>query len=890
MGEINTYNHSFIIGKVSNRGLARIDLERMRLGAEEQQNLLPSSIGAAQVRGGLEYMGITTYNNQPAVIRTFKRSINDIARLEFTANTLRVIVSNTVITRPSVTSTVADGDFSALTGWTDISTGTATAAATSGELVLNAVATGNVAGVRQLVTTASANIEHAIRIVVSRGPVNLKVGSSSGGIEYMGDITIGTGTHSLSFTPTGSYYVEFTNKKEIDKKVDSCVIESAGDMLLPTPWALDDLRLIRMDESIDVLFVAKENVAHKKIERRGTRSWSIVEYSPDDGPFTLGKTADITLTPGALSGNTTLTASQPFFKAGHLPALFRLFHGSQTVEASIAAENTFSNTIKVTGVAAARAFIMTLTGTFSGTVTLQKSFTSESSGFSTHATYTAPTTKNIDDGLDNAIVWWRIGFETGNYTSGTAEVNLSYTGGSGNGICRTTAITSTTVAQVEVLDQFSAITASDIWYEGEWSALRGYPSAVSFFDGRLAWVGLDKFIASESDAFESYNPEETGDAKAIIRNLATGGGIQNPKWMLPLLRLIIGTESAEIPARASSFDEPLTATNISFKDASTQGSANVQALKVGSVGLFVQHYGKRVYETKYDFQNNDYNIEDATILSEDIAGSSTFVDAATQSQPEPRQWFLRADGKVELLVFNRIEEGIIGWNDFVTDGAVYGVSVEPGATQDDVYMVVGRTIGGVVKYYHERLASDADAKGATITTMPDSFVRGNNPGGSTMLTGLGHLEGRDVVVWADGAPVAGTFTVTGAATFVPSPVTDWVAGIDWTWKYKSARLAYATNGTAMEQPKIVDHIGLVMENVQHGAVKYGPTFTDLIDMPVSDDFQPVSTDKFWSKFDRPLFAFDGTWDTDSRICLQGSASKGPATLLGIVIGITANDT
>jgi hypothetical protein len=45
VGRINTYFHSFAIGQHDSTALARVDLERMRLAAEEQTNLMPLAVG-----------------------------------------------------------------------------------------------------------------------------------------------------------------------------------------------------------------------------------------------------------------------------------------------------------------------------------------------------------------------------------------------------------------------------------------------------------------------------------------------------------------------------------------------------------------------------------------------------------------------------------------------------------------------------------------------------------------------------------------------------------------------------------------------------------------------------------------------------------------------------
>jgi hypothetical protein len=110
--------------------------------------------------------------------------------------------------------------------------------------------------------------------------------------------------------------VEFKSRLKRQVLVDSCTIEAAGAMVVETPWLEADLRKIRHDQSGDIIFVACDGYQQRKIERRATRSWSVVRYQANDGPFRIENTGTTTITPSGLSGNITLTASAPLFKAG----------------------------------------------------------------------------------------------------------------------------------------------------------------------------------------------------------------------------------------------------------------------------------------------------------------------------------------------------------------------------------------------------------------------------------------------------------------------------------------------------------------------------------------------------------------------------------------------
>jgi hypothetical protein len=100
--------------------------------------------------------------------------------------------------------------------------------------------TGPDAAIRtQQVTVAAPdqNVEHALRIVVNRGPVTLRVGSGAATDDYINETVLGTGTHSLAFTPAGDFYIQLLNRRIPASIVASCAVEAAGAMTIATPWS-----------------------------------------------------------------------------------------------------------------------------------------------------------------------------------------------------------------------------------------------------------------------------------------------------------------------------------------------------------------------------------------------------------------------------------------------------------------------------------------------------------------------------------------------------------------------------------------------------------------------------------------------------------------------------
>jgi hypothetical protein len=886
---------NFNRGIISRLGLARVDLDRTRLSAEEMTNWLPRVLGSMSIRPGREYLG-NTRNNARAKAFTFIFAADDTARLEITTGALRVWVDDELVTRVAVTAAITNGTFTSnLTGWTDNDeAGAASTWLTGGYAALLGTGT-NAAILDQEVTVNEAGTQHALRIVIQRGPIILRVGSTSGGDEYITETTLGTGTHSLTLTPTGNFHIRLMNRRSFTSLVDSVAIESAGTLELSVPWLEADLSKIRVSQSGDVIYAACDGYQQRKIERRDGNSWSVVLYEPETGPFRNVNSTPITLTPSGLTGDVTLTASKAFFRTTHVGALFRIQSTGQTVTESINAADTFSDPIRVAGVEGQRLFGITIAGTFTATVTLQYSV-GEPGNWVDVTTYTTEQSTSYDDGLDNQIIYYRIGVKAGEFTSGPVDVTLSYTSGSIIGIARVTAFTSTTVVSAVVLQDFGAITASSDWWEGAWSDRRGWPSAVTLYESRL-WKGSrDQIYGSIVDAYEDFDDEFEGDAGPINRSIGEGP-VETINWMLPLNRLLIGTLSNSAPiaaikmegvnvlsGRSSSFDEPLTPTNFNLKSASASG-------------FFVDRSRQRLIGLNFDINESDYKPEDMSVAAPDL-NDAGIAGIAIQYRPDIRIHCWRDDGTVGAMVHDK-GENVICWCENDTDGEIEDVSILPGVPEDQVYYIVKRTVNGSTVRFHEKWSLESECRGRPVGKLADAHVVYSGVG-TTTITGLSHLEGEEVVCWgwntatpftdAEGNAIGrdfGTFTVTGGQiTGLSAEVTNACVGLGYTARYKSAKQAFAAAmGTPLNQPKKIDHLGLILADTHAKGIEYGANFDELDEMPDYEEEAAVDEDTVHENYDQRMLEFDGDWSTDSRFCLQATAPR-PVTVLAVSVSMT----
>jgi len=911
---IKVYHHALNCGVFDVDKLHRVDLERLRLAAEIQENLLCDAIGKAFPRPGTKYCATCDNGTTRVEPIPFIAGTEDAFILEMSDLTVRVLDcdTDTMVTRNAVSDTVG-----AFATWTTATMSGQTSSTAGSKLTLSARGKGASASGTVSVAAGSLGTERALRIVVERGPVRFRLGSTSGGVDLLPNTQeqiLRTGYHSIAFTPAATpYYIQILNDEPINRIVSSVSIEAAGVMELPTPWPHTQLKSLRFDQSLDVMYLAAGGAyAPKRIERRGDTSWSIVNEQSDDGPFFASASADLTMTPGALQGNTTLTASRDFFKSTHVGALFRVTHEGQKVTQYLAGANQFTDPIMLSGITETnfeeRKFTTAISGTWVGTLKHFRSFDGEFGDYleyrreqaSATIAITGNATYTNDDNDDNAEVWVKVGFDNAGYTSGEAAISLTYQGGGGYGICRVVEYVSATVVNVEVLRPFKGTHATKQWREGRYSALNGYPAAVLLNDGRLIWAGSDQFDASISDAYSSYDETFGGDAGPISRSIALGGR-NEAVWMLGLSSPMIGCDSRIANARASSLDEKITPTNFSMKTAGKVGAANIRPVELADDrGLFVASGGRMIYEIVWSSEKGRYVVSPFTKLTSRLFRGGIEAMAA-QTLPDQRIWITTTDGDMVCIVFEPTQQVLAAHIPISTGSDTdffEGVAVVPGDEQDRVYVTVKRVVNGVTVRYLEKMALDREIEIDDVTKMMDSHI--TVAAHAAAITGLDHLEGRTVVAWADGEPVVDgdgdtiEYVVASGGITLPAVVTTGACiGLPYEIRYKCARLAYGVQGaTPMLSNMAVTAVGLMLQDYIRSGVKYGTvrgnnTFSATWDLPgINSATQDTAAESApgTDEMDEYPLSTDSPISLDTRVCVSGASPK-PWTLTSLVLAI-----
>ena len=157
---------------------------------------------------------------------------------------------------------------------------------------------------------------------------------------------------------------------------------------------------------------------------------------------------------------------------------------------------------------------------------------------------------------------------------------------------------------------------------------------------------------------------------------------------------------------------------------------------------------------------------------------------------------------------------------------------------------------------------------------------------TSLVTGLAHLEGMAVDIWADMA-YRGSQVVSGGQVTLSSPASRIFVGLGYTSVWKSLKLAYgATKGTAINQSKKVTHMGVLLDR-SSDTIMMGDTPGKLKKLVKLQQGSVLGgAQRFFSG--EAHETFEGTFDVDPRIILA-TANPGPATIKAIVPNIQVNE-
>jgi len=506
---------------------------------------------------------------------------------------------------------------------------------------------------------------------------------------------------------------------------------------IPTPYAVADLTnddgsfALRYVQSNDVIYIAHGSYPPQKLSRFSATNWTLAEVDFTTTPFAEMNTTAVTMRASAATGSVTLTASSATFTSDMVGQYVYLQEKDvRDVEQWEAAKAVLLNDLRRSDGKNYQALNAGTTGTVKPT---------HSSG----AAY---------DG-DGAVQWQFLD--------------------PGYGIAKITAFTNSTNVTATVISRIpdGAVNpnVSTRWALQAWNDTDGWPEAVTFFRERLVFARTDTMWFSVSADFENFSYQIDGVVTAdagFDRRLSSDRA--NPiRWLSPGDVLLVGTLGDEWAITEATTTDAFGPANCKTKRQSTYGSNKVLPVRVGNDTLFVQKSARKVRAMAFRFEEDGFKSPDVTAFASHIT-KPAIVDMAFQQEPWSTVWAARSDGVLVGLTFDR-EQEVVAWHRHPFSGGVVECVESipsPDGTRDDLWLIVRYTVSGATKRYIAYLGVEDDEAGTVAQedwAYSDMMLQYSGAA-ATNITGLDHLEGKEVWILADGGSHPNQTVTAGAIT------------------------------------------------------------------------------------------------------------------------------
>ena len=614
------------------------------------------------------------------------------------------------------------------------------------------------------------------------------------------------------FSDDEKYIIAFSNTRiEIfqisptDGSVSS-IQSLTGQSWLVNTTSAPYLEEITFAQQGDLMFICHNTFQTRILERTGLTTFTISTFNFDtsrDGndifqPYFSFQPLGMTITASNTSGSVTLTTSANYFVSGHVGV--DLLIGETRC--------------RITGFTSATQVTATVGGTLRQQLEIDSIKTFEGSG-----------TVRVTKALHGLAVGASVTFERSGAVGGIANSNI-------NGARTITAVpdentfeftaggsaTATSSAIGGGSPRIVTGAATTEFSEQSYSALRGYPAAVTFHQNRLWFGGTlsqpDGIWGSKSGLFFNFDVGDAEDNDALDLT-ANVGEIFSIRHLVSNRDLQIFTTGAElfIPTVQG---KPVTPANAQIRRQTPFGSSFVKPTVFDGATLFIQKTGSALREFLFTDAESAYTSVAVSGLAPhlilDPVQQTSIKGALNRS--ESYAFLINNDGTIAVFYSVRGDQKA-GWSLWDTQGLWHSIC----AVHERLFVVCARDDGsGTTKLFLEEFQDD----------MPMDFCD-TFSGSASVFGSLGsHFANNAVVKATNGNDFLGEFTVASAeidASAVKSGLSQAFIGYAFTPTLKTLPIDAAIQGGPLTgEPRQIPKVILDLHSTLAVSVQ-GPSTT-----------------------------------------------------------------
>ena len=201
------------------------------------------------------------------------------------------------------------------------------------------------------------------------------------------------------------------------------------------------------------------------------------------------------------------------------------------------------------------------------------------------------------------------------------------------------------------------------------------------------------------------------------------------QWIAASRDMVVGTSGSENTI-TSGTSAAITPSSIRQRPNTYHGSNTQIPLQIGNEVIFVQQSNRKIRSFRFDFDDDNYNADDLTFLAEHITAGD-LKEIAYAQEPDSIIYGVLDNGDMVTGTYNRREQ-VIGWSRFQLDGDIENVQTISVGDEDQVWIVVERTINSVTRRYVELFDSGTGTD--DLDGFSDSFLTLSVPLAITAIT------------------------------------------------------------------------------------------------------------------------------------------------------------
>lgn len=445
----------------------------------------------------------------------------------------------------------------------------------------------------------------------------------------------------------------------------------------------------------------------------------------------------------------------------------------------------------------------------------------------------------------------------------------------------------TTAAVLQFVDDNIVPSTSDSPQEQKnpFSGVGEYPSVVALHNQRTVWGGSSDdpstFIGSAAGSYVNMNTSSPIKASDAYTYTLDTQEVNKINGIASLRDMVLFTTGAVYKASGEN-EGVISPKSINVQAQSFWGSHGMPPIVTGESALFVERGGRVVRDLAYSIESYGYKGSNLSILSGHLFERRRVYEWAHARDPYGVVWMVCDDGSMVGLTYLR-EHDVVGLHRHDTDGLFESVAVVPGEEQDDTYFIVKRTVEGVERRYVEVMPERIAGGDVEKAFCVDSGLIYEGSATST-LSGLAHLEGKEVAIYANGSvePVQvvsdGTVTLRKQCTYA-------VVGLPYTCDFQSLDLnGEDIEGTTTSKTKAVSKC--TVKVVDSRGLFVGTSFGNLYEVRMRDESFGESPIPLFTG--EKVVTLDGGYSSIVNVCIRQSDPI-PLTITSIITDVYVSE-